>query len=76
MNDKCFFYKEDERGPFTKPWIPIGGLFSKSDLDSNVEDLSTIKIGKKSFPINLQTEKGRIRKKVSRWGQNMSKTLF
>ena len=52
-------------------------LFSKSDLDSNVEhNLSTIKIEKKSLPINLLTEKGRIRRKVSSWGQNMSKTLL
>ena len=52
-------------------------LFSKSDLDSNVEhNLSTIKIEKKSLPINLLTEKGCIRKKVSSWGQNMSKTLL
>ena len=49
MNDKCFFYKENECGPFTKPRIPIDGLFSKSDLDNNVEHhLSTIKIGKKA----------------------------
>ena len=50
MNDKCFFYKEGECGPFTKPWIPIDGLYSKSDLDSNVEHhLSTIKIEKGHF---------------------------
>ena len=55
-----FFYKEDECGPFTKPWIPIDGLLSKSDLDSNVEHhLSTTKIEKKIInPINLLTEKG------------------
>ena len=72
-----FFYKGDECGPFTKPWIPTDGLFSKSDLDSNVEHhLNTIKIEKKSLPINLLSEKGCIRKKVSSWGQNMSKTLL
>ena len=38
--------------------------------------LSTIKIEKKSLPINLLTEKGRIWKKVSSWGQNISKTLL
>ena len=65
-----FFYKEDQCGPFTKPWIPIDGLFSKSDLGSNVEHhLSAIKIEKKSLPINLLTEKGRIRRKVSNWGK-------
>ena len=36
MNDICFFYKEDECGPFTKPRIPIDGLFSESELDNNV----------------------------------------
>ena len=37
MNDKCCFYNEDECGPFTKQRIPIDGLFSKNDLDNDVE---------------------------------------
>ena len=50
MNDKCFFYKEDECGPFTKPRIPMDGLFSKRDLGNNAEhNLSTIKIEKSRF---------------------------
>ena len=42
MNDKCFFYKEDECGPFTKSRIPIDGLFSKSDLDNHIEHLEHV----------------------------------
>ena len=50
MNDKCYSYNEDECGPFTKPRIPIDGLFSKIDLDNDVEHhLSTIKIEKSHF---------------------------
>ena len=58
MNYKCCFYNEDECGPFTEPRISTDGLFSKNDLDNNVHHLRTIKIGKKSLPINLLTEKG------------------
>ena len=65
MNDKCYSYNEDECGPFTKPRIPIDGLFSKIDLDNDVEHhLSTIKIEKKSLPINLLTEKGLIENRI------------
>ena len=65
MNDKCCFYDDNECGPFTKPRIPIDGLFSKNDLDNNVEHhLSTIKIEKMSLPINLLTEKGLIGNRI------------
>ena len=50
----------------------------KSDLKNNVEHhLSTIKIEKNvRNPINVLTEKGHIRQKVSRWVQTMNKTLL
>ena len=71
MNDKCCFYDDNECGPFTKPRIPIDGLFSKNDLDNNVEHhLSTIKIEKMSLPINLLTEKGLIENRIGKKFQN------
>ena len=68
MNDKCFFYKEDECGLFTKPRIAIDGLFSKYDLDNNVEHHLSIIKTEKSQSIDLLTEKGLTGEKVSRWG--------
>ena len=67
MNDKCCFYNKDECGSFTKPRILINCLFSNNDLDNDVEHhLSTIKIEKKSLPINPLTEKGLIEIRIGK----------
>ena len=68
MNGKCFFYKEDECGLFTKPRIPIDGLFSRIDLDNDVEHHLSIIKTEKSQSIDLLTDKGLTGEKVSQWG--------
>ena len=78
MNDECYFYKEDECGPFTKPRILIVDLFSKNELDNNIEHhLSTIKIEKVISYKSTNWKRAYSKytwEKVSRWGQNMCKT--
>ena len=67
MNDKCCFCNKDKCGSFTKLRIPIDGLFSKNDLVNDVENhLSIIKTEKKSFSINLLTEKGLIGNRIGK----------
>ena len=67
MNDKCCFCNKDKCGSFTKLRIPIDGLFSKNDLVNDVEHhLSIIKTEKKSFSINLLTEKGLIGNRIGK----------